>query len=223
MDPMAKWYLINDTQYGLHLLRAGKLIDDTIYNAAKIEAAGGVLWPASDPIVASAALNITNAKRRGVPSDLLSTLMQAAVNQSINGATDGSSGNVYGVVAKATATIGFAQLTAAADTMTLTPAGFLLPAGARVIAREMNIATEFTGGGLTTMTVSVGDGVSADDIINAQDVFGTSGLIAGTAGANPQPLYATQTQVNVLFTGSGHVSLATAGSVTIDLLYVLVP
>lgn len=225
---MAKWYLINDTPYsagkGSYLLRAGKLIDDTVYNAALISASGGVLWPAADPIVAAAAANIALQKRRGVPADLLKTLMQAAVDQSINGSVQGSSGNVYAVVQKATATIGFAQLTAAATTQTIAPASFLLPAGARVIGREINGTAGFTGGALSAMTIGVGDGVSANDIVSSQSVFTAVGLVAGTSGTNPQPSYAAQTQVNVLFTATGaNVNAATAGSVTIDLLYVIEP
>jgi hypothetical protein len=223
MDPMAKWYLINDTQHGSHLLRAGKLVDDTVYNAAKIIASGGVLWPASDPIVAAASATITAMKRRGVPADILQPLMLAATVASSNGSVDGSAGNVYGIVQKASVTVGFAQLTAAATTQTLALAPFLLPAGARVIGRQMNVTAAFTGGGLSSMTVSVGDGVSADDIISGQSVFTLLGIIEGAAGSNPIPLYPAQTQVNVLFTGSGDVNLATAGSVTIDLLYIVVP
>jgi hypothetical protein len=222
---MALWYLINDTQYGLYTLRAGKLINDAIYNTAKIEASGGVLWPASDPVVAAAAANITLQKRRGVPSDLLAILMQSAVeaaqNSNIAGANAGAS--IYAVVQKFTATIGFAALTAAATTQVISPAAFLLPANTRIIGHEINGTAAFTGGGLTTMTIAVGGNGSNNEIVSSQSVFTAVGLVAGTSGANPQGLYATATQIGVLFTGSGNVNSATAGSVTIDLLAVVLP
>jgi hypothetical protein len=229
---MANWYLLNDTQYGVYLLRAGKLINDAIYSTPKIQANGGVLWPAADPYIAAAAANITFMKRRGVPSDILAPLMLAAAEAATNGsALGGSTTNIYGTVQKATTTITFAALTAAATTQTLSPNGaatgitgsLLLPANSRVIGREINGTVGFTGGALSAMTIGVG-GVSSIDIVSSQSVFTAVGLVAGTSGTNPQPLYAAATQVTVLFTAtSANVNAATAGSVTIDVLYLVLP
>ena len=221
---MAKWYLLNDTQFGKYLLRAGKLIDDTVYNAVQITAAGGVLWTANDPVVAAAAANITFQKRRGVPSDLLAPLMLAATEAATNGSVQGGGTvNVYGTVQKFSSTIGFALLTAAATTQVISPAAFLLPANTRIIGHEINGTVGFTGGGLSTMTIAVGGNGSNNEIVSTQSVFTAVGLVGGTAGANPQGLYATATQIGVLFTGSGNVNGATAGSVTVDLLGVVLP
>jgi hypothetical protein len=229
---MALWYLLNDTQYGVYLLRAGKQINDAIYSTPKIQANGGVLWPAADPVVAAASANITLMKRRGVPSDILAPLMLAAAEAATNGSTlGGATPNVYGTIQKATTTITNAALTSAATTQTLSPNGtatgitgsLLLPANARVVSREINGTVAFTGGGLTAMTIGVG-GVSSIDIVSSQSVFTAVGLVAGTSGTNPQPLYSASTQVTVLFTStSANVNAATAGSVTIDILYFVLP
>lgn len=227
---MATWYLLNDCQYGVYMLRAGKLINDAIYSTPRIQAAGGVLWPSSDPVVAAAAANVTFFKRRGVPSDILAPLMLAAVEAATNGSALGvATPNVYGTVQKATTTIGFAAVQAASTTQTISPSGaatgitgsLLLPANARVIAREINVTQAFTGGSISAMTIGVG-GVSSIDIVSSQSVFTLVGLVGGTSGTNPTPFYAASTQVTVLFTSTtANLSSLTTGSVTIDLLYMV--
>jgi hypothetical protein len=184
-----------------------------------------VLWPASDPIVSAAAAKVF-ASRRACGADPLAAAarLAAAVAQASNANALGWPGaNVEAVVQKFTATIGFASLTASAGAQTLSPAGLLLPANARIVAHELTVGAGFTGGGLTGMSISAGGNGSSNDIVSAASVFAAASL-SGTAGSNPQPLYASATQVAVVFSATGaNVNAATAGSITLDLLIALLP
>ena len=93
---MALWILLNNVTVGsqnpaagisqTQVKYAGETINDAVTTLAPIQAAGGVLWPASDPIVAAAALNvITTYKRRGQTVDMntMPALMLAAALASI--------------------------------------------------------------------------------------------------------------------------------------------
>jgi hypothetical protein len=208
---------------------SGQVVDDANIPVAALVAQGALLWPttigATDPVATAAAKIFASRRAKGRDPVDAASAMLAAVAQGTNANTEGWSGaNLFAAVQKATATIGFAQLTTAGATQTLVLPSLMLPANARILARELNVTAAFTGPGLTGMTVSVGGAAGSNDIVNGQSVFTLLGLIAGTSGTNPQPLYSAATQVNVLFTATGaNVNAATAGSVTIDLLIALLP
>jgi hypothetical protein len=203
----------------------GQTIDDTIIPTAPMIAAGCVLWPASDPIVSAAGAKIFASRRAcGADPTAAAARLTAAIAGATNGAALGWPGAAeFQSITKYTATIGFAQLTAAAGTQTISPSTLALPASSRIIAHELTVGAGFTGGGLTGMSVSIGGNGSSNDLVSAASVFAAASL-SGTAGSNPQPLYATATQIGVLFTSTGgNVNACTAGSVTLDLLIALLP
>ena len=137
-----------------------------------------------------------------------------------NGFANG--GSVAGVQ-KVTATIGFAQLTAAALTMTLS-LGALLPANARIISRELRLPTAFSGGAIASLTASVGI-AGGSEVVNAANVFtGAPAAQKGPDGLDPNELLAAGGQLQVTFTSTvANVNAATAGSLTIDVMYIIAP
>src|SRR5271166_6442941 len=91
---MATWYLLNNVTLqstvvpvGIgSVLLAGTEVDDTKTPLAPIQAAGGVLWPSADPVVAAAAALCQKFQtNRGANEEALNTLMIAAVARSIQG------------------------------------------------------------------------------------------------------------------------------------------
>lgn len=81
---MATFYLINTTTVGTQKFFAGNLIDDTVQPAALITAAGGVLWPAADTIVAAAAAAVQASRRaKAINEADADGRMDAAVASSI--------------------------------------------------------------------------------------------------------------------------------------------
>jgi len=104
---MSTFYLINPVTVGGNQMLPGDLIDDAVENAAAIRAAGGLLWPSSDAIVAAAAATAQNAHRfRGANEAALESIMQTAV-QAVQKQSDqfGTGVLVGGTLAIATAAI----------------------------------------------------------------------------------------------------------------------
>jgi hypothetical protein len=248
---MATWYLLNEVIIGANPAGAvikhfpGEFVDDTKVSTANIVAAGGILWPATDPIVAAAAA-LTNGllKLRGQgQSAKLSEQLLASALYSLMGGPNGQllgpavaagvAGQIGGLVQKASLNLGFAAINGVAGTSTTvnvvaggppatTPA---LPANSRIIGREIRIATAFSGGAISAMTLSLGITGTTTQIVNAQTVFtGTTGNLAGTSGTDPQPFYAASTQLIATITSTGaNLTALTAGALVLDVLYVVLP
>ena len=214
---MALFYLVNNLQIGTRRWWAGRPIDDTVDPAAAIRAAGGVLWPAGDAVVAAAALRAQFHRRNGVPPSQTADDMLAAVQSA------SATGGVVAGVQKVTGTFGFALLTTAGLTQSLS-LGAVLPANARVITRELRLATAFSGGTIASMTASIGL-AGGNEIVNAANVFtGAPAAQKGTDGADPFKLYAAGGQLQATFTSTvGNVNAATVGALVVDLTYIVAP
>lgn len=101
---MAKFFLINVVLLGSTKLFPGEDIDDTIEDANKIRAAGGLLWPAEDPTIAAAAQIAQNARKyRGSNETELAHIMQAAVDAVQQANDDESVGSPADLATVATA------------------------------------------------------------------------------------------------------------------------
>lgn len=127
-----------------------------------------------------------------------------------------------GKIQKRTVTIGHADLTSAANgEAQAINIGAALPANARIIGRELTGLTEFSGGSVSSLTLSIG-GTDADGIVAAQSVFTGAGTVAkqGTSGVNPNGNLGGQ-QLTATFTpDAGHaLDALTAGAVTITGLF----
>lgn len=233
---MAKWLVINSLNIGSHVRYPGEQLDDAVHNVSAIAGAGVMLWPATDTVVAAAAAIVVAERKRGAGCELCAQMMLAAVAASVAGctsaapaiyapgATSTSQGSPAGWgLQKATGTFGFAQLTASALTQVFN-LGTAMPANARVFAHEIRVTTPFTGGVISAMSLSVGSGATPAEIVSACDVLTAGGNFSGTAGVDPQALYATSTQLKVEFTAVGaNVKAATAGALAVDVLYTVLP
>ena len=132
------------------------------------------------------------------------------------------------------ATITTADLTAAANSQTITLAD-KIPAGAIVIARYVNLVTEFSGGGAGAVSIDLGDQADGDGWYDAQNVFTGAGtgikstpLTAAPATAAGAYLAAGQAcdvlaverTITVKFDADVNVKLLTAGSLGVNVFYV---
>ena len=229
---MALWLYIGGqsapTASRFRTLYPGEVVNDAQITLAPFVGQGAVFWPtspgATDPVSVAAAKVFAGRRASARDPVEAQARLLAAIFGSANQQAEGWSGaNLFANVTKFTATIGFAQLTAAATTQPISPAGLVLPANARIVSHVLTVGAGFTGGGLSGMSISAGGNGSSNDIIASQSVF-VSGSFGGTVGANPTPFYAPATQVSLVFTSTGgNANAATAGSVTLDLLLVLLP
>lgn len=122
---------------------------------------------------------------------------------------------------KRTITVGHADLTAGTNGLAQAfYIGTTLPAGCRLINRELTGITQFTGGSVSAVTLTVG-GTDADAIITGEDVLG-GGTVnrAGTAGVNPEGNFGRQ-RITATFTPDASHKLVdlTAGAITITLIF----
>lgn len=127
-----------------------------------------------------------------------------------------------GAIQKRTVTVGHADLTDAVNGHAqVVNIGAVLPANARILGRELSGLTEFSGGSVSSCTVSIG-GTDADAIVAAQDIFTGAGVVAkqGTSGVNPNGNLGGQ-QLTATFTPDGGHALEalTAGAITITVLF----
>jgi hypothetical protein len=129
---------------------------------------------------------------------------------------------------KKTVTITHADLTSDVDN---TPQAInistALPAGALVVGLVVTLTTQFTGGGVSAVTMDIGWSGSTEALVKDFDAFGAtaSGALydaGATAATFGMPKLASAKQLIATFvTDSGHdVEDLTAGSLTIDAFYV---
>ena len=114
----------------------------------------------------------------------------------------------------------------AASTNQVIPFGTSLPAGAMVIGARVNVATQFTGVTINTLTLDVGNGTNQDlYLVGVATVGGTGDY--GTPGTwfdgttARYPVAAHTPDVLVTNTGLGNLSAVAAGAATVFLYYVV--
>lgn len=135
-------------------------------------------------------------------------------------AVAGASGAAGGI-AKRTVTVGHADLTAAALTEAVN-IGTALPANARILGVAIKLATPFSGGGASAVSVDIGSSGDADAIVDGANLFAAA--VDGQAstqpvGIAPSKHFATATQLTATFISDVNVVGLTAGAVTIDVIY----
>lgn len=103
-----------------------------------------------------------------------------------------------------TVTVLHSDLTEAVNgTLESVSIGAALPAGAVVVAHEVDITTLFSGGAASAVTCDVG-GTDVDAIVNALDVFtgAATGKLTGALGVHSRGLFSAE-QLVVSFTPDG--------------------
>lgn len=130
-------------------------------------------------------------------------------------------------VSKRTVTVLHSDLTNDVDnTPTTVNIGAALPDNARIVGADLRSYTPFTGGGLSAVTVDIGSAGDVDALIDGADLFAAAvdgGPATIPKGIRPNKTFATATQLIATFApDSGHdLEDATAGAITIDVLFVV--
>lgn len=130
-------------------------------------------------------------------------------------------------VLKKTVTVGHADLTSAVDgAAQAINIGTAMAANARIVGVDMRSHTAFTGGGASALACDVGSSGDIDALVDGADLFAAAvdgGPSTMPLGIRPNKTYASSTQLIATFTPDGSTNGVdfTAGSVVIDVLYVI--
>jgi hypothetical protein len=79
---MTAYFLTNTVRVATRVIHAGTPLDDVATDTAEIRRAGGVLWPADDPLVAAAAARVAKMRGQGIGDDSLDRIMASASAES---------------------------------------------------------------------------------------------------------------------------------------------
>lgn len=127
-------------------------------------------------------------------------------------------------VSKKTLTANATTITAAAATEAVN-IGTALPPNARIVGVDFHTYTEFSGGAVGDFTVDIGTSGDVDALVDGADLFAAAvdgGPATIPQGIRPNKFFAAGGQLIATFRcGSDDVGDATAGAITIDVLYVV--
>jgi hypothetical protein len=124
-------------------------------------------------------------------------------------------------VQKKTLTVGHADLTDADGSQTVN-LDTALPANARIVGVNVKLATPFSGGTASAVSVDVGSAGDPDALVDGADLFAAA--VDGQAstmpsGIAPHKHFALSTQLTATFAANDDVLDLTAGACTIEVLY----
>jgi hypothetical protein len=195
---------------------AGALIDSNVVGTvgiAGIQAVGGVLLPATDPVLsAAAAIAQARAKNRGVDESELNGIMMAAASQSTYAAAVQMQSIVIPLATIQAQTSG-----------TAFNVGSALPTNARLIDAEVSVVTPVSGGSISAVTATLqGGSDAAGSIIASHSVFTGANPLNSPVGSNPYPNRSGQQLKMTLTSTGGALSTATAGALQVDIFYTTV-
>jgi hypothetical protein len=233
---MAKWILLNEVIVGAQPSAAtvrhfpGETINDVQVPTAPIVAGGGILWPATDAVVANAAVIATSLKSRGQgQSAVLSDMLFAAVLYSLAG---GNTGAVLGSAFAGTGApvmpfavdIPLAALKAQTSGVAFN-IGAALPTNARLVSpMEIDVVAVLAGAGPLSAAVATiqNVGETAGALVASTDIFDATGIQA-LVGSNPYGSRGgQQLQMTATMTG-GTMAALTAGHLSVRAQYVVLP
>jgi len=209
---MSSMYLINSVVAslgsGTQTVRSGELITDSGVQAS-LQAAGGVLASASDPVVAAAAAIVSTLRaNKGQSEDLCDKIMLAAFSSSATGLA----------VQRLTIDIPLATIQAQTSGAAFN-VGAVLPANARVVDSEINVLATITGGTIASAHATLQGGTdAAGSLIASSDVFTATGTFS-PIGSNPYPTRGGQQLKMTLTTTGDTLAHATTGHLSVDIFY----
>lgn len=130
-------------------------------------------------------------------------------------------------IRKLSKTITHADLTAATNGLEQNIALGTLPPNAIVLGRAFRVGAYFTGGGATSVGMSIGTAASPAAIMAAANVFDTTALntwLSGTSGVGPTAPYSSAALVAQFDADASHTLLAlTAGSIEVEVYFAVAP
>lgn len=223
---MTTFYLINDVRQ-LRLngqsfnMYPGEQVDDSKIDTVTLALEGAVFWPTTDTYVAAAAVIAQKMKARGADEQVLAGIMLGGLAKSLtNNGGVALAGN--GLV-HVTTQIPLATIQAQTSTVAFN-VGAVLPANARLVDLNLNVATPITGGTISAITASVSGGSdAAGSLIASHSVFTGANPTNSPVGSNPYPSRAGQ-QLKMVLTSTGDtLAHATAGSLNLEIFYAILP
>lgn len=212
---MSQWYLLNKVTIGSRIVNPGTFYDDAVTSTASVLSAGGVLWPASDTTVATAAKSVQNAhQKRGMNAEEMERLMFVAA---LSGTRLGAA--TQKMVVDIPLTTIQAQTSGTAFNV-----GAALPANARLISAEIDVVTPISGGTLSAVTAALqGGSDAAGSILGAVSVFTGAAASNSKPGSNPYPNRGGQQLKMTLTTTGDTCANAAAGHLSLVVFYEIVP
>lgn len=177
---MALFFLTNTVRFGIQVFYAGVQLDNVQDPAlvATVQAAGGLLYPATDPIVAAAAVLAQTRRLQGAPIEELDSLMSAGVNKSQEAALAGSN-----TVDNTTATNQNATAVSQNETATNQDASVgTMESFPDLAAGGVNYVAQYAAG------APINDAVGPFNLVNPLPRR-TVRAVLGAAGANPVNLH----------------------------------
>lgn len=239
---MAQFYLLNVVRTQGIVYLPGALIDDSVTPTTPITAIGGVLWPESDATVqAQAALVSAAHSQRGMNETDMQFLMFAAAHASelaqidtidTNVATNTASITTLNTEVASVTGLAIVRVTTAIPLVTIQAqtsgtafnVGAVLPTNARVLAAEINVATAVSGGSLSAVTATLQGGTdTAGSMIASSSVFTGAKPIIATPGSDPYTSRGGQQLKMTLTSTSDTLANATAGVLSVDVFYAVIP
>lgn len=101
--------------------------------------------------------------------------------------------------------------------------GSVLPANCRLVDYNVNVLTALSGGGAASATATLQGGTdAAGSLVASHSVFTGANPTNSPIGSNPYPSRGGQ-QIFMTLTASVALSALTAGSLSIDLFYTILP
>jgi hypothetical protein len=144
---MSTFFLINTVVVSGTKVFAGDTINDAVDDAVAIAAAGGLLWPSSDPVVAAAAARAVNARlNRGANEEAVDAIMQAAVD-AVQLAEDASSGPDVANIAALSALNDVAELNGAIRRVVTLLQSFMLDRASTATIDGITVVATLSGVG----------------------------------------------------------------------------
>ena len=102
--------------------------------------------------------------------------------------------------------------------------GPVLPANTRLVDYNINVPTPLSGGGATAVAITLQGGTdAAGSLIASSSVFTGALAVIATVGSNPYPSRGGQQLKATLTDTGGTLAGLTAGALSVDLFYTIVP
>ena len=212
---MSSQYLINTVTITQNnqpsKLFAGELISDPTVQA-NVASAGGVLGPATDTNLVTAAGIVTKMRQHGAGEIDCSLVMMAAFANTSYQATPQHLTIDIPLATIQTKTSG-----------TAFNIGSVLPTNCKLLSAALNVLQTTTGGGATAVHATVqGGSDAAGSILGSTDTFTATGTF-DTAGSDPYPNRSGQQLKMTLTETGGTLAGLTTGHLSVDIYYNVSP
>lgn len=197
-------------------------INSTTVGAGGALTTGAVLRATGASAAAWGTVDLANvAAVTGVLPGANQALAVAGVSQGAVSAAQATAIDAALPVSKKTLTADHTTITTAGASQAIN-IGTALPANARIVGVDLHTYTAFSGGTVGDFTVDIGTAGDVDALIDGADLFAAAvdgGPATIPKGIRPNKSLSAAQLIATFMCGSDDVADATAGAITIDVLY----